>query len=82
MLYCFPLLGAGLNLLIGNKVGEKGIGWIANAATGLSFDSPLCIFCQRSCQTGLTLSLIEWFHFGKVSIPFSFYLDGCQDYLC
>ena len=39
----FPLLGAGLNLLFGNKVGEKGIGWIANAAIGFSFLTALSL---------------------------------------
>ncbi len=73
----FPLLGAGLNLLIGNKVGEKGIGWIANTATGFSFLTALYVFfASGGCQSGLTFSMFEWFHFGKVSIPFSFYLDG------
>ena len=73
----FPLLGAGLNLLFGNKVGEKGIGWIANAAIGFSFLTALSLFfLSGGCQKGLTFSLFEWFHFGNVNIPFSFYLDG------
>lgn len=73
----FPLLGVCLNLLIGNKVGEKGMGWNATAATALSFLTALYVFISNNgCQSGISMTLFEWFHFGKVSIPFSFYLDG------
>ncbi|MBK7221322.1 MAG: hypothetical protein IPH94_08340 [Saprospiraceae bacterium] len=64
----FPLLGAGLNLLFGNKVGEKGIGWIANAAIGFSFLTALShIFSAEVVRKALRFLCLNGFTLVKLT---------------
>ena len=72
-----PLIGLLVNLVIGKRVGERGIGIIASTASGLAFVvSLLMVFSlQGNHHEAVTVTLADWITIGDFHLPWEFRVD-------
>ncbi len=71
-----PVIGIVLNLLIGRRLGEKGIGAIASLAAGGSFIvSALLAYGLWRSPEGGTLLLVRWMQIGSFDAHWAFRID-------
>lgn len=71
-----PVIGIVLNLLIGRRLGEKGIGAIASLAAGGSFAvSALLAYGLWRSPEGGTLLLAHWLQVGTFDVTWTFRID-------
>jgi NADH-quinone oxidoreductase subunit L len=71
-----PVVGMLLNLLIGKRLGEKGIGLIANLATGLAFVvSVVLALGLGSNPQAVTIHLADWLSVGSLNVAWNFRVD-------
>jgi NADH-quinone oxidoreductase subunit L len=78
----FPLLGLLINAVLGKRLGEKAIGFIASAAVVASFLVSLYLFIQmgalpaeeRAAFGAIDLG-IPWIQVGKLNVAFGFLID-------
>ena len=71
-----PLLGLGLNLLIGRKMGEVFAGVVASLATGLSFVvAVLLAVALGNSPQGVTYHLADWIQIGTLQAGWNFRVD-------
>lgn len=71
-----PVIGLLLNLLVGRRLGEKGIGLIATLSSGLAFViSVLLALALRNHPEAVIVSLAEWITVGEFSIAWAFRVD-------
>ncbi|MEW6649072.1 MAG: NADH-quinone oxidoreductase subunit L [Chloroflexota bacterium] len=72
----FPLLGILINLLVGKRLGEKGIGVVASLAAGLSFVvAALLAFGLAGHPEGGVHSLARWIVVGDFEAAWNFRVD-------
>ncbi|MFZ5821036.1 MAG: NADH-quinone oxidoreductase subunit L [Chloroflexota bacterium] len=73
----FPLAGLLLNLIIGKWLPERGIGWLASAASGASFvvSALLAYTLWANHGEGQSVFLAEWIHVGNLSLDWTFRVD-------
>ncbi|MFZ5908880.1 MAG: NADH-quinone oxidoreductase subunit L [Chloroflexota bacterium] len=73
----FPLAGLLLNIIIGKWLPEKGIGWLASAASGASFvvSALLAYTLWANHGEGQSVFLAEWIHVGNLSLDWTFRVD-------
>ena len=75
----FPLLGFLVNGLIGKRLGNKAVGWIANSAVFISFALVVYIFIQLlSMPPGsrlITDTVYTWINSGSLTIDFKLMVD-------
>jgi NADH-quinone oxidoreductase subunit L len=72
----FPVIGLLLNIILGGKLGEKSIGFIASAASGLAFVvSVLLAFSLAGHPEGATVPLLEWIKIGNLQADWAFRVD-------
>jgi NADH-quinone oxidoreductase subunit L len=72
----FPLIGLLFNMIFGNRLEEKVIGWIASLASGLSFLTALLLmFALISKPEGGVVSLVEWITIGGLNLNWAFQVD-------
>ena len=71
-----PVIGLLLNLLFGKWLGEKGSGWLASLASGLSFAVAvlLALALLRNPQA-VTLHLADWITIGSFNPAWEFRVD-------
>ena len=71
-----PLAGLLLNLLVGKRLGEKGIGLIASLATGLAFVvSVVLALGLGSNPQPVTIHLADWLSVGSLNAGWNFRVD-------
>ena len=76
-----PVLGLLFNIAFGGKMGEKAIGVVASAATGLAFVVSL-LLGMALWQTGgteQTVPFAEWIRIGTLNIPWIFRVDTLSE---
>ncbi|MCX6055532.1 MAG: NADH-quinone oxidoreductase subunit L [Chloroflexi bacterium] len=72
----FPILGLGINLLFGKKLGEVFAGTTASLATGLSFVvSVLLAFSLSSTPKAVIIPLGDWISIGALTVRWAFRVD-------
>jgi NADH-quinone oxidoreductase subunit L len=73
----FPVIGLSLNILIGGKLSEKGIGWLASLASGASFLVSVLLAYTLWVNHGEAHSIFvaEWIHIGALQLDWTFRVD-------
>ncbi|HSR21080.1 MAG TPA: NADH-quinone oxidoreductase subunit L, partial [Anaerolineales bacterium] len=72
----FPLLGLLTNLVVGHKLGERSIGAVASAASGLSFVvSVLLALSLGAHPEAVRWTVGEWIHSGSLMLDWVFRVD-------
>jgi NADH-quinone oxidoreductase subunit L len=73
----FPVIGLSLNILFGGRLSEKGIGWLASAASGASFVVSVLLAYTLWVNHGEAHSifLAEWIHIGTLQLDWTFRVD-------
>lgn len=73
----FPLSGLLLNIIIGGRLPEKGIGWLASLASGASFVVSVLLAYTLWANHGHAESvfLAEWMHIGELQLDWTFRVD-------
>ena len=72
----FPVIGLLINIIFGDRMGEKAIGIVASLAAGLSFAvAVLLAIALIGHPEGAVFHLIDWIRIGDLYIPWSFQVD-------
>ncbi|HWS24176.1 MAG TPA: NADH-quinone oxidoreductase subunit L [Anaerolineales bacterium] len=72
----FPVIGMIVNMVIGKKLGEKGIGTVASlAAFGSFVVSALLAYSLSIDPHGAQIRVAEWIHIGQLVIDWTFRVD-------
>ena len=73
----FPVIGLLINIIFGGKIGEKAIGWLASAASGLAFVVSVLLAVSLSGAHGeaQVVPFAEWIRIGTLNIPWNFRVD-------
>jgi NADH-quinone oxidoreductase subunit L len=72
----FPVIGLLINIIFGDRMGEKAIGTIASLAAGLSFVvAVLLAISLAGHPEGVVVHLFDWIHIGDLSVPWAFQVD-------
>jgi NADH-quinone oxidoreductase subunit L len=73
----FPVIGLLLNLVIGGRLPERGIGWLASLASGASFVVSVLLAYTLWSNHGHAESvfLAQWIHIGDLSLDWTFRVD-------
>ena len=71
-----PLIGLVLNLLLGKRLGEKGIGLIASLATAAAFVVAVLLgLALLQSHEGATVPFATWIHVGDFNLDWTFRVD-------
>jgi NADH-quinone oxidoreductase subunit L len=72
-----PVLGLLINIVFGGRMGEKAIGAVASAASGLAFVVSLLlgIALWRTYGDARVVPFAEWIRIGSLQIPWNFRVD-------
>jgi NADH-quinone oxidoreductase subunit L len=72
-----PTLGLLINIAFGGKMGEKAIGTIASAASGLTFVVAVLLAIGLWANGGQAqiVPFANWIHIGELDIPWNFRVD-------
>ncbi|GAP15894.1 NADH dehydrogenase subunit L [Longilinea arvoryzae] len=71
-----PAIGLILNLLVGKRLGEKGIGAIASLASGGAFGVAVALTLALARHpAGATVPLLNWITIGDLSVNWAFRVD-------
>jgi len=71
-----PLIGLGINLLFGRKLGEIFSGTVASLATGLAFVvSIILAVALAGHPEGVTVPLADWITIGSLTVRWAFRVD-------
>jgi NADH-quinone oxidoreductase subunit L len=72
-----PVLGMLINMVFGGRMGEKAIGAVASAASGLTFVVSALLAWALSAGGGEAhvVPFAEWIRIGKLNIPWNFRVD-------
>jgi NADH-quinone oxidoreductase subunit L len=72
----FPVIGLLINILFGNRMGEKAIGIVGSAAAGLSFlVAVLLMIALLGHPEGAVVPFAEWIHIGELEVNWAFQVD-------
>jgi NADH-quinone oxidoreductase subunit L len=73
----FPVTGLLLNIIIGGRLSEKGIGWLASAASFASFvvSVLLAYSVWAGHGHGESIFFAEWMHIGALQLDWTFRVD-------
>jgi NADH-quinone oxidoreductase subunit L len=73
----FPVIGLLLNIIIGGRLPERGIGWLASLASAASFVVSVLLAYTLWLNHGHAESvfLAEWMHIGDLSLDWTFRVD-------
>ncbi len=71
-----PVIGLLINLIIGSKLSEKGIGTVAASASGLAFVVALFqLYSLNIVPEGAVVKVADWIHIGTLAIDWTFRVD-------
>jgi len=73
----FPVIGLLLNIIIGGRLPEKGVGWLASAASFGSFvvSVLLAYSLWANHGEGESVFLAQWMHIGALQLDWTFRVD-------
>jgi len=73
-----PVMGLLINIIFGGRFSEKGIGWLASAASGASFVVSVLLAVTVAGNHGEVLRwrLAEWISIGSLTIDWTFRVDS------
>jgi NADH-quinone oxidoreductase subunit L len=71
-----PLLGSGINIFLGRRMGKKAAGLLASAAVGISFALSLYAFFLVPGTGALRDSVYTWIESGELRVMISFQVDA------
>lgn len=73
----FPLLGLLVNLLIGRRLSERGIGTVASVASGLAFAVSVALMFALSADhyEAVVVPFADWITIGDFHLPWNFRVD-------
>jgi NADH-quinone oxidoreductase subunit L len=72
----FPVLGLLINLTLGRRLGEKGVGAVASLAAGMAFViAVLQAYGLSIHPEGADVNLAQWIHIGDLAINWTFRVD-------
>jgi len=72
----FPVIGLLINMAFGGRLPEKAIGWLASAASGLTFVvSALLAYSLLKQPEGMVVPFAEWIKIGSLNVPWNFRVD-------
>ncbi len=74
----FPLIGLLINIILGGRLPERAIGWIASAASGASFIVSVLLAWSLAAGGGHAVSVpfAEWIHIGNLKLDWTFRVDS------
>jgi NADH-quinone oxidoreductase subunit L len=74
----FPVIGLLLNIIIGGRLPERGIGWLASAAAFASFivSVLLAYSVWAGHGHGESVFLAQWMHIGALQLDWTFRVDS------
>ena len=77
LIVLFPLIGALINGLLGSRLPEKAVDWIANTAVLLSFFTSIAsvVTLWNDPAERLTYTVYPWIYAGELSVDIAFLLD-------
>ncbi len=72
-----PVIGLLINLIFGGRMGEKAIGTVASAASGLAFvvSALLAVALSGAHGEAQVVPFAEWIRIGTLNIPWNFRVD-------
>jgi NADH-quinone oxidoreductase subunit L len=71
-----PLIGLLVNMIIGKYLGEKGVGYTASLATGLSFALSVALLLSlRGVEHAVSVKLADWITVGDLNMSWTFRVD-------
>jgi len=72
----FPVLGLLINIIVGGKLGEKGVGAVAASASGLAFVvSSLQVYSLMVAPEAQHIFLAHWINIGTLQLDWTFRVD-------
>jgi len=74
----FPVIGLLLNIIIGGRLPEKGVGWLASLAAFGSFVVSVLLAYSVSVNSGHghSVFLAQWMHIGTLQLDWTFRVDS------
>lgn len=77
LIVLFPLLGLGINLLFGRRLGERWIGAVASGAVGAAFGVAVLLGIAVAGQPeGARVPVADWIHIGALHVPWALKVDS------
>jgi NADH-quinone oxidoreductase subunit L len=71
-----PIIGLLINTIFGKWMGEKAIGWVASAASGLAFVVAVLLgISLLANHEGAIVQLVEWISIGDLQVNWAFQVD-------
>ena len=73
-----PLIGLLINILVGKRIGEKGVGIVASLAAGGSFAIAVILalsLAGMARREAVSLPFLEWIHTGTLNVNWAFRVD-------
>jgi len=71
-----PVIGIGLNLVLGQRLGEKFVGWVASLVTAAAFGVAVLLAVGLGRQPeGAIVPLVTWIHIGDFQVDWAFRVD-------
>lgn len=71
-----PVIGLLINTIFGKWMGEKAIGWVASAASGLAFVVAVLLgISLLANHEGAIVQLVEWISIGDLQVNWAFQVD-------
>lgn len=72
----FPILGLLFNVLLGGRLPEKVVGWMASLASGLAFAISVVLgLALLASPEGATIPLADWITIGTLNLRWAFRVD-------
>jgi NADH-quinone oxidoreductase subunit L len=72
----FPVMGLLVNIVLGGRLGERVVGWIASLAAAAAFVvSLLLAVALRAEPEGMTVPFAEWIRIGTLQVDWAFRVD-------
>lgn len=71
-----PIIGLLINIIFGKWMGQKAIGWLGSAASGLAFVVALLLGVSLiNHPEGVIVPLVDWISIGQLQVQWAFQVD-------
>jgi NADH-quinone oxidoreductase subunit L len=76
LLILFPLIGMVVNMIIGRRIGERGVGAVASGAVGLALVVAMLQVVALSMDPhGATITIADWIVIGQLEVTWALQVD-------
>ncbi len=77
LIILFPLLGLVVNMIVGRRIGERGVGIVASAVVGLAFVIAILQFIALGMDpNGTTIHIADWIVIGQLEVEWALQIDA------